>query len=175
MQRLSLLVTILFLADCANAISVLPRNAPGDSVDQGESVPQPDHASRASGGNHVLHTALGGARAPHGPIAASASAEADEVTDVPGYDGTPPAKQYAGYVTVDEAHGRRSYHPPYLADPTFPWNQPCLCRHPVHFLPGPVNRTGGEQALLLPRSLGERPCQRSSGPVAQWRPWLLLV
>ena len=114
MQRLSLLVAIFLLANCANAISVLPRNAPGDPVaaDQGGSAPQPDHNLRASGGNHVLHTALGGAHAPHGPIGASASAEADEVTDVPGYDGTPPAKQYAGYVTVDEAHGRRSRPPP---------------------------------------------------------------
>lgn len=122
MQRLSLLVAIFLLANCANAISILPRNAPEGSVaaDQGGPEQPPDHAPRVSGGNHALHAALDGAHAPQGPMGASASAEADEVTDVPGYDGTLPAQQYAGYVNVDKAHGRRSLPPPRLTDPTSP-------------------------------------------------------
>jgi hypothetical protein len=38
----------------------------------------------------------------------SASADATEVLRVPGFDGPLPSRHYAGYVTVDEAHGRQA-------------------------------------------------------------------
>lgn len=32
------------------------------------------------------------------------------VTHVPGFDGTLPSKHYAGYVTIDENHGKKLYY-----------------------------------------------------------------
>ena len=36
-----------------------------------------------------------------------AAADPTEVLSVPGFDGALPSRHYAGYVEVDEAHGRR--------------------------------------------------------------------
>ena len=36
-----------------------------------------------------------------------AAADPTEVLTVPGFDGALPSRHYAGYVEVDEAHGRR--------------------------------------------------------------------
>uniref|UniRef100_A0A1D1XYN8 Carboxypeptidase n=2 Tax=Anthurium amnicola TaxID=1678845 RepID=A0A1D1XYN8_9ARAE len=40
----------------------------------------------------------------------SAAPESALVTHLPGFDGTFPSKHYAGYVTVDESHGRNLYY-----------------------------------------------------------------
>ncbi|VAH68271.1 unnamed protein product [Triticum turgidum subsp. durum] len=39
-----------------------------------------------------------------------AAPEGAEVTGLPGYDGALPSKHYAGYVTVDEQHGRNLFY-----------------------------------------------------------------
>ena len=74
-----------------------------------------------------------------------AAADPTEVLSVPGFDGALPSRHFAGYVTVDEAHGRQARS----------WRR------------GPVTQAGDADtrltyAALLPALLRARSCSTTS-------------
>uniref|UniRef100_A0ACD5XNS5 Uncharacterized protein n=1 Tax=Avena sativa TaxID=4498 RepID=A0ACD5XNS5_AVESA len=94
------------------------------------------------------------------PPRCSAAPQGAEVTGVPGFDGALPSKHYAGYVTVDEQHGRNlfyymveSEHEP-SKDPVVLWlngGPGCSSFDGFVYEHGPFNFEAGGSVKSLPK------------------------